>query len=192
MDANLSAENEQSNRISQLRMRRQLGEPGGAAGGDFVTIEVASSLVQPYEHVDKGGKPWQMGRVELPRCTVVDGRDVGGYRCRAFLSSSNMEQIAARQPVSLSFLPDEKVRVWKGGKGSSGHDSLEIAPSDLKAGVDSANRARAARGDERPRRPPHGLPVPAAQAAAAARAAAATRIAFERPAGEAVPHVRFL
>lgn len=98
---------------------------------------VDNQAAHPYTLHARDGRDWQKMIVALPKGTVIDGRDMGGWRVDLFMSQANQRQKSEDRDVNLRFRPGTTVELFHG----KGIDRLSYDTNPAKL-ADAIRKAR--------------------------------------------------
>ena len=108
-------------------------------------VWVDSQAAHPYTLHARDGRDWQKMIVAMPEGTVIDGRDMGGWRVDLFMSQANQRQKSEGRDVNLRFRPGTTVELFH-GKGVD-RLSYDTDPAKLAGAIRKARNLALAADD---------------------------------------------
>lgn len=117
-------------------------------------VKFPNAFVRPFTHTAKDGKQWDMFAITIPKNTIVNGIDLGGWRFDTFQNRYSQADKANGRDVTISFRPDQPVNLYKGAGEARQTMRIDNAWDICKAVKASNDAYHAARQHNQNEQPP--------------------------------------
>lgn len=131
--------------------------PQKSSADAYAKISMPSAFLSPHTFVAKDGRTFEKVYVSFPKGTKLNGIDIGGFSCDAFLNDFMKKDMLEKGRATVSFKKSEPVAIWTGKKDDPAHPyqryevqatdlthALKVAQDDFKAQKAEARAAEEA------------------------------------------------